>query len=32
MCDVEARTKQPSIIAQAFDVIVKDLKAKIEGL
>lgn len=32
MCDVEARTKQPSIIAQAFEVIVKDLKAKIEGL
>jgi hypothetical protein len=28
MCDVEARTKQPSIIAQAFDVILKDLKEK----
>jgi hypothetical protein len=32
MCDVEARTKQPSIIAKAFEVIVNDLKAKIESL
>ena len=31
MCDVEARTKQPSIIAQAFDVILKDLQDKIKN-
>ena len=31
MCDVEARTKQPSIIAQAFEVILKDLQDKIKN-
>ena len=31
MCDVEARTKQPSIIAQAFEVILNDLKEKIKN-
>ena len=31
MCDVEARTKQPSIVAQAFDVILNDLMDKIKN-